>query len=208
MTFWYINRNGLNFFKLFKLYFHLGLITTPHVHMTYVKSFSYVSSFTRSHGQEKSLSYYDLLYDFRSSTLQTHPHPHFLRLPPQPHHPYTPHLCQSTTVLPGEGYHPAATYSLEEDPSCIEEDFLHSRLDTAKVERVLTGGEGAWKPTKISWVHCRLWLKVPATYPPITDWVHSKCSCRFQVEHMMWVHLCNILNVILTCTIHLIPHNS
>ena len=72
----------------------------------------------------------------------------------------------------------------------------------------LTGGKGAWKPTKTSWVHCRLWLKVPTTYPPITDWVHSKCSCRFQVEHMMWVHLCNILNVILTCAIHLIPHNS
>ena len=28
--------------------------------MTYVYSFSYVSFFTRSHGQEKSLSYYDL----------------------------------------------------------------------------------------------------------------------------------------------------
>ena len=67
MTFWYVFRNGLNFFKLFKLYFHLGLITTPHVlyvHMTYVYSFSHVSFFTRSHGQEKSLSYYDLLYDF------------------------------------------------------------------------------------------------------------------------------------------------
>ena len=41
--------NGLNFFELFKLHFHLGLITTPHVlyvHMTYVKSFSYVSFFT------------------------------------------------------------------------------------------------------------------------------------------------------------------
>ena len=71
-----------------------------------------------------------------------------------------------------------------------------------------TRGEGAWKSTRTSWVHCRLWLKVPATYPPITDWVHSKCSCRFQVEHMMWVHLWNILNVILTCAIHLIPHNS
>ena len=61
MTFWYVNRNGLNFFELFKLYFHLGLITTPHVlyvHMTYVLFF------TRSHGQEKSSSYYDLLYDF------------------------------------------------------------------------------------------------------------------------------------------------
>ena len=73
---------------------------------------------------------------------------------------------------------------------------------------LLTGGKGAWKSTKTSWVHCRLWLKVPATYLPITDWVHSKCSCRFQVKHMMWVHLWNILNVILTCAIHLIPHNS
>ena len=72
----------------------------------------------------------------------------------------------------------------------------------------ITGGEGAWKPMKTSWVHCRLWLNVPTTYLPITDWVHSKCSCRFQVEHMIWVHLCNILNVILTCAIHFIPHNS
>ena len=31
--------------------------------MTYVYSFSYVLFFTRSHGQEKSLSYYDL-FDF------------------------------------------------------------------------------------------------------------------------------------------------
>ena len=46
MTFWVHLWNGLNFFELFKLYFHLGLITTPHVlyvHMTYVYSFSYVS---------------------------------------------------------------------------------------------------------------------------------------------------------------------
>ena len=62
MSYW----NGLIFFKLFKLYFHLGLIMTPHVfyvHMTYVYSFSHVSFFTRSHDQEKSLSYYDL-FDF------------------------------------------------------------------------------------------------------------------------------------------------
>ena len=67
MTFWYVYRNGLNFFELSKLHFYLGLITTPHVlhvHMTYVYSFSHVSFFTRSHGQEKSLLYYDLLYNF------------------------------------------------------------------------------------------------------------------------------------------------
>ena len=57
MTFWYIFQNGLNFFELFKLYFHLGLITTPHVfyvHMTYVYSFlmfhsSYDHMAKRSH---------------------------------------------------------------------------------------------------------------------------------------------------------------
>ena len=39
MTFWYVLGMDLTFFKLFKLYFHLGLIMTPHVfyvHMTYV----------------------------------------------------------------------------------------------------------------------------------------------------------------------------
>ena len=66
MTFWYVFWNGLTFFELFNFIFHLGLIMTPHVlyvHMTYVYSFSHVSFFTRSHGQEKSLSYYDL-FDF------------------------------------------------------------------------------------------------------------------------------------------------
>ena len=65
MTFWYVFGTDLTFFELFKLYFHLGLIMTPHVlydHMTYVYSFSHMFSFfTRVYGQEKSLSYYDLL---------------------------------------------------------------------------------------------------------------------------------------------------
>ena len=67
MTFWYIFWNRLSFLNFLNFYFHLGLITTPHVlyvHMTYVYSFSHVLFFTRSHGQEKSLSYYDLLHDF------------------------------------------------------------------------------------------------------------------------------------------------
>ena len=71
-----------------------------------------------------------------------------------------------------------------------------------------TGGEGAWKPTKTSWVHCRLWLKVPATYPLITDWVHSKCTHIMCSTWNLWEHLCNIWNVISTCMPHLIPHNS
>ena len=86
--------------------------------------------------------------------------------------------------------------------------WLENGVSGCDMRRGITGGEGAWKPMKTSSVHCRLWLNVPTTYPPITDWVHSKCSCRFQVEHMIWVHLCNILNVILTCAIHFIPHNS
>ena len=61
MTFWYVFGMDLTFFELFKLYFHLGLITTPHVLCLFL---SHVSFFTRSHGQEKSLSYYDL-FDFR-----------------------------------------------------------------------------------------------------------------------------------------------
>ena len=68
MTFWYVYRNELTFLELFKLLFSFGIDHDPYVlyvHMTYVYFFSYVSFFTRSHGQEKSSSHYDLLYDFR-----------------------------------------------------------------------------------------------------------------------------------------------
>ena len=68
MTFWYVFiGTDLLFLNFLNFILHLGLITTPHVlyvHMTYVYSlFSYVSHFTQSHGQEKSLLYYDL-FDF------------------------------------------------------------------------------------------------------------------------------------------------
>ena len=50
------------------LNFPFGIDHDPHVlyvHMTYdYSSYSYVSHFTQSHGQEKSLSYYDL-FNFR-----------------------------------------------------------------------------------------------------------------------------------------------
>ena len=62
-----LHGTDLLFSNFLNFIFHTGLITTPHVlyvHMTYVYSFSHVSFFTRSHGQEKSLSYYDLLFDF------------------------------------------------------------------------------------------------------------------------------------------------
>ena len=62
-----LHGTDLLFSNFLNFILHLGLITTPHVlyvHMTYVYPFSHALSFTRSHGQEKSLSYYDLLYDF------------------------------------------------------------------------------------------------------------------------------------------------
>ena len=63
--FWYVfTGTDLIFSNFLNFILHLGLITTPHVHMTYVYSISHVSHFTRSHGQEKSSSYYDPFYDF------------------------------------------------------------------------------------------------------------------------------------------------
>ena len=65
MTFWYVLSERTYFSRTFISSF--GIDHDPHVlyvHMTYVYSFSHVSLFTRSHGQEKSLSYYDL-FDFR-----------------------------------------------------------------------------------------------------------------------------------------------
>ena len=54
--------NGLNFFELFKkLYFHLGLITTPHVlydHMTYAFSFL---MFLPSHDHMAKRSHYRIM---------------------------------------------------------------------------------------------------------------------------------------------------
>ena len=53
----------LYFLNFLNFYSSLEIDHDPHVlyvHMTYVYSFSYVSFFTRSHGLEKSLLYYDL----------------------------------------------------------------------------------------------------------------------------------------------------
>ena len=45
--------NGLTFFELFKLFIlHLGLITTPHVHMTYV--YSFLICFSHDHVAKRS----------------------------------------------------------------------------------------------------------------------------------------------------------
>ena len=121
--FWYVFGTDLHFFELFKFYFHLGLIMNPHVfyvHMTYVYSLSYVPFFTRLHGQEKSLLYYDL-FNFRIIILQTHPDPHLslLFLPPflpQPHPHDTHHPSLHSTAQLGEGH---GLNQLYEEPADI-----------------------------------------------------------------------------------------
>ena len=133
--------NGLTFFELFKLYFHLGLITTPHdfyVHMTYVYSFSHVSFFTQSYGQEKSLSYYDLFNFGVLSYGCIHTLIFFYFL----HNPTTP-------ILP--------VYVNQQRPH-LEKDTTRPRgmvirkIPTVPRRTIVapTGGEGAWKPTKTS----------------------------------------------------------
>ena len=117
MTFWYVFWNGLNFFELFKLSFSFGIDHDPpcyYDHMTYIFLFLYFILHTRIWPREVII----VLWSFWlwSTTLRTHPHPHFHLSPPQPHHPYTPRLCWSTTAPPGEGYHPAAKYGPREDP--------------------------------------------------------------------------------------------
>ena len=60
-------QNRLNFFELFKLLFSLGIDHDPPCFLCSHDLClfpSYVSLFTRSYGQEKSLLYYDL-FDFR-----------------------------------------------------------------------------------------------------------------------------------------------
>ena len=114
--------NGLIFFKLFLYSFSLGLITTPHVlyvHMTYVYSFFSCLSHTITWPREVII----VLWSFwlRSSILWMHPHPHSPLFPPQPHHPYTPHLCQHTTAPPGEGHHLVTRYGHPEAPDYTED---------------------------------------------------------------------------------------
>ena len=134
MTFWYVFGMDLLFFQTFIFIFHLGLITTPHVHYVHM---TYVSFFTRSYGQEKSLSYYDL-FDFGVlSILRTHPHPHFPLLPPQPHHPYTRHRGPHNTDRSEEGLLQDATCGDPANPDCTAEDYVRPRLEPAKVKLVL-----------------------------------------------------------------------
>ena len=144
MTFWYVLSEQTYFFLNF-LNFLLGIDHDPHVlyvHMTYV--YSFLLCFIL-HAIIWPREVIIVLWSFRlrSTNLWTHPHPHFLLLPPQTHHPYTPRLCRSTTAPPGEGYHPVAKYGYQEDPGYTSEDSRHSRLGIAKVVWVLPSRKSA-----------------------------------------------------------------
>ena len=122
MTFWYVFiGTDLTFSNFLNFYSSFGIDHDPHVpydHMTYVYSFFLM--FLSSHEYTAKRSRYRIMifYRLRSSTLRTHPYPHSLLLPPQPHHPYTPRLCRSAKALLGEGYHPGERYGHPEDPDC------------------------------------------------------------------------------------------
>ena len=117
---------------------------------------------------------------------------------------YTSHQVHSDIIL----------QSLGKDAKSSWEDFWaeHSIGQNSQWrewnQEPHTGGKVAWKPTKTSWVHCRLWLKVPTTYLLIADWVHSKCSQIMCSTWNPWEHLYSIWNIKSTCMPHLIPHNS
>ena len=70
MTFWYVFTERTYFFSNFfyKTLFLLGIDHDPPCslcsHDLYLNPLSYVSFFTRSHGHEKSSSYYDPFLEF------------------------------------------------------------------------------------------------------------------------------------------------
>ena len=65
MTFLVHLRNGLNFFELF--IFLLGLITTPHVHMTYV--YFLFSCFPTLHDHMAKRSHYRIMIFYRLQSI-------------------------------------------------------------------------------------------------------------------------------------------
>ena len=111
----------LTFLNFLNFYSSLGIDHDPPCslcsHDLCLFPFSYVSF---SHDDMAKRSHYRIMFflDFGVSTLWTHPHPHFLLFPPQPHHSYTPHLCRSTMALSGEGHHLAVKCGHPEDPDC------------------------------------------------------------------------------------------
>ena len=118
-----------------------------------------------------------------------HFHPHFLPLPPQPHHPYTPRLCQSTTVPPGEGFHRVERCGHPATLDCTSEDSLRSRLGTAKVEWVLPSNQSTQQDGRccqgpspviscLSWQYSGLYLSPTLpTLLPASD-IPDQCTIR------------------------------
>ena len=104
--------------------------------------FSYVSFFTRSLDQEKSLSYYDL-FDFRVLlygrilTLIFY----FLIYHPT----YTHHQGPHNMGRSGEEYVMASMYGEEEDPGSMVEDYVQPKLGPAKVGLVLPSNPSEWQ---------------------------------------------------------------
>ena len=111
--------NGLNFFELFKLLFSLGIDHDPPYFLCSHDLCLFLSlMFHSSHDHMAKRSHPRIMsFWFWSTTiLRTHLHPRFLLFPPQPHHPYTPRLCRSTTDWLGEGYPLDEPYGPMEDP--------------------------------------------------------------------------------------------
>ena len=95
--------NGLNFFKLFKLLFSLGIDHDPPCFLWLM--FIPFPMFHSSHDHMAKRSHYCIMIflQFQSSILRMHPHPHFL-LSLQPPHPYTHHQGPCNTALSGARY--------------------------------------------------------------------------------------------------------
>ena len=141
MTFRYVFiGTDLIFFELFNFYSSLGIDYDPPCSLCShdLCLFPFLM-FHSSHDHMAKRSHYRIMIflRLRSSILRTHSHPHSLLLPPQLHHPYTPRLYRSTTVLLGGGYHPVAKCGHPARHDCTEEDSHHSRLGTAMVKWVL-----------------------------------------------------------------------
>ena len=147
MTFWYVLLEWTYFFQTFlNFYSSFGIDHDPPCSLcSHDLCFFLFSMFYLSHEYTAKRSRYCIMifYGLWSSILQMHPHPHFLLFPPQPHHPYTPHLCRSTTAPLGEGRHQDARCGYPVDLGCTREDSPHSRLGTAKVRWVLPSRKSA-----------------------------------------------------------------
>ena len=149
--------NGLTFFKLFKLYFLLGI---DHNLLCFLCSHDlclYLFSCFILHTITWPREVIIVLWSFQlqsTTILRMHPHPHSLLHSPHTHHPYTPCLHQSMMAPLGEEHPPVAKYGHPADLSCTWEDSHHSRLSTAKVKWVLPSRKSAqlgkwccWEPS-------------------------------------------------------------